>query len=65
MFVVARIIVGFGSAISNASAPVLLAELLPARTRGRILGIFFSCFYVGSLISAVVNYGSQGIQSTW
>ncbi|KAK8084488.1 hexose transporter [Apiospora hydei] len=65
MFVVARVVVGFGSAISNASAPVLLAELLPARTRGRVLGIFFSCFYVGSLVSAIVNYGSRNIQSTW
>ncbi|KAH8590335.1 hexose transporter [Bisporella sp. PMI_857] len=65
MFVVARIVVGFGSAISNISAPILLGELLPPSQRGRILGIFFSCFYVGSLISSIVNYGSQNIQSTW
>ncbi|KAK8052962.1 hexose transporter [Apiospora saccharicola] len=49
MSAVTRIVVGFGSAISNAPAPVLLAELLPARARGRVLGIFFSCFYVWSL----------------
>ncbi|THZ42234.1 MFS general substrate transporter [Aureobasidium pullulans] len=30
-----------------------------------MLGVFFSCFYVGSLLSAVINYGSQNIQSTW
>ncbi|KAF4774887.1 hexose transporter [Colletotrichum scovillei] len=65
MFVVSRIIVGIGSAISNGAAPTLLGELLPARKRGRILGLFFSCFYVGSLASAIVNYGSQNIQSTW
>jgi MFS family permease len=65
MFVAARIFVGVGSMISNAGAPTLLAELLPARTRGRILGIFFSCYYVGSLISSIVNYGSQNIESTW
>lgn len=65
MFCVARVIVGFGQAISNASAPALLAELLPARLRGRILGIFFSCFYLGSLLSSIINYGSQNIQSTW
>ncbi|EFX05033.1 hexose transporter [Grosmannia clavigera kw1407] len=65
MFVVARIIVGIGSAISNASAPILLGELLPPRSRGRVLGIFFSCYYVGSLLSAIINYGSQNIQSTW
>lgn len=65
MFVVARIIVGIGSAVSNGAAPTLLGELLPAHKRGRILGLFFSCYYVGSLLSAIVNYGSQNILSTW
>lgn len=65
MFVTARIIVGIGSAISNGAAPTLLGELLPPRNRARVLGLFFSCFYVGSLASAIVNYGSQNINSTW
>lgn len=65
MFVIARFIVGIGSAISNGAAPTLLAELLPPRNRARILGLFFSCYYVGSLASSIVNYGSQNIDSTW
>lgn len=65
MFVIARFIVGVGSAISNGAAPTLLGELLPPRTRSRMLGLFFSCYYVGSLASAIVNYGSQNITSTW
>jgi MFS family permease len=65
MFVVARIIIGIGSAISNGAAPTLLGELLLPRNRARILGLFFSCYYVGSLASAIVNYGSQNIDSTW
>lgn len=65
MFVIARFIVGVGSAISNGAAPTLLGELLPPRRRARVLGLFFSCYYVGSLASAIVNYGSQNIQSTW
>lgn len=65
MFVIARIIVGIGSAISNGAAPTLLGELLPPRNRARVLGLFFSCFYVGSLVSAIVNYGSQNINTTW
>ncbi|KAJ8114043.1 hypothetical protein OPT61_g3985 [Boeremia exigua] len=65
MFVIARFIVGVGSAISNGAAPTLLGELLPPRKRARVLGMFFSCYYVGSLASAIVNYGSQNIQSTW
>ena len=65
MFVIARIIVGIGASISNGAAPTLLAELLPPHKRGRVLGLFFSCFYVGSLASSIVNYGSQNIESTW
>ncbi|KAH7413065.1 hexose transporter [Cadophora sp. MPI-SDFR-AT-0126] len=65
MFVVARIIVGLGATFSSGAAPALISELMPAVTRGRILGFFFSCFYVGSLSSAIINYGSQNIQSTW
>ncbi|KAF3903628.1 hypothetical protein AA313_de0205011 [Arthrobotrys entomopaga] len=65
MFVIARIIIGFGTILSNVSAPPLLAELLPPRNRSYVLGIYFSCFYVGGLLSAIVNYGSQFIQSTW
>jgi MFS family permease len=65
MFVVARFIVGVGTAISNGAAPTLLGELLPPNKRGRILGLFFSCYYVGSLASSIVNYGSQNINSTW
>jgi MFS family permease len=65
MFVVARFIVGVGSAISNGAAPTLLGELLPPHRRGRVLGLFFSCYYVGSLFSAIVNFGSQNISTTW
>ncbi|GAM37369.1 hypothetical protein TCE0_023r07237 [Talaromyces pinophilus] len=65
MFVVSRVIVGLGSQLSSSAAPALLGELLPAATRGRILGIFFSCFYVGSLLVSIINYGSQNINSTW
>ncbi|EPS44242.1 hypothetical protein H072_1757 [Dactylellina haptotyla CBS 200.50] len=65
MFVIARMIIGFGTILSNVSAPPLLAELLPPKSRSYVLGIFFSCFYVGGLLSAIINYGSQNIQSTW
>lgn len=65
MFVASRIIVGLGAQLSSSAAPALLGELLPAVTRGRVLGIFFSCFYVGSLLVSIINYGSQNIPSTW
>jgi len=65
MFIIARFIIGVGSQLSSGAAPALLGELLPSKTRGRILGIFFSCYYVGSLAVSIINYGSQNIESTW
>jgi len=65
MFIIARFIIGAGSQLSSGAAPALLGELLPSKTRGRILGFFFSCYYVGSLVVSIINYGSQNIPSTW
>lgn len=55
-FVVGRIFIGIGSGISTGSAPTLISEVLPPRVRGTVMGLFFSCFYIGSLLSALVNY---------
>ncbi|KAH8664741.1 hexose transporter [Xylariales sp. PMI_506] len=65
MFVISRIIVGFGAGFADTAVPTLLVELLPTQQRGRVMGLFFSCYYVGSLLSSIINYGSQNISSTW
>lgn len=65
MFVVSRILIGIGSSIANLTAPTLLGELLAPKGRARVLGLFYSCYFVGSLASSIVNYGSQNIESTW
>ena len=49
MFVVARILIGFGTAASGLSGPVYLAETLPFHWRAWGLGIFNDCYYVGKL----------------
>jgi len=65
MFCIGRFIIGVGNVLGNASAPIFLAELLPPRLRSRLLGFFFACYYVGSLLSSIINYGSQNIPTTW
>ena len=47
MFVVARILIGFGTTASGCSGPAYLAETLPLHWRGWGLGIFNDCYYVG------------------
>ncbi|CAI7676809.1 unnamed protein product [Penicillium discolor] len=65
MFVVARIIIGIGSELSCGACPVLLGETLPPARRGAILGFFFACFYIGSLMAAGINYHMVNISTTW
>lgn len=64
-FVVGRILVGIGSELASGPAPTLIAETLPARQRGPVLGLYWTCFYVGSLVSAAINVGAVHIPTTW
>lgn len=47
MFVVARILVGFGTSASGLCGPTYLAETLPFRWRAWGLGILNDFYYVG------------------
>lgn len=65
MFVIARMLIGFGTCASGLSGPVYLAETLPLHWRGWGLGFFNDCYYVGGLIAAGVTYGTAPMNSTW
>lgn len=47
MFVVARILIGFGTVASGCAGPPYLAETLPLHWRGWGLGIFNDAYYIG------------------
>ncbi|KAJ3752005.1 sugar transporter [Lentinula raphanica] len=65
MFVIARIILGFGTSASGLTGPAYLAETLPLHWRGWGLGIFNDFYYVGGLIAAGITYGTSFMPSTW
>ncbi|KAJ3908297.1 general substrate transporter [Lentinula edodes] len=65
MFVIARIILGFGTSASGLTGPAYLAETLPLHWRGWGLGIFNDFYYVGGLIAAGITYRTSFIDSTW
>ncbi|KAK6371399.1 hypothetical protein LTS17_009130 [Exophiala oligosperma] len=65
MFVAARILLGMGMGASTVSGPTYLAETLPPRFRALGLGVFFTFFYVGGLLSAGVTYKTAQYHSTW
>jgi MFS family permease len=47
MFVLARILIGFGITAAGMAGPTYLAETMPSKWRGWGLGIFNDFFYVG------------------
>lgn len=65
MFVVARILVGFGTSASGLSGPAYLAETLPYKWRAWGVGVFNDFYYVGGLIAAGVTFGTRNYTTTW
>lgn len=62
-FIVFRFIGGLGIGASSVVGPVYLAELAPARWRGRLVGTFQINIVVGILLAYLSNYliSSQGL----
>ncbi|KAK5529660.1 hypothetical protein LTR25_009439 [Vermiconidia calcicola] len=65
MFVIARVILGFGTAVSGIAAGVYLAETFPSRWRAWGVGLLNDFYYVGALIAAGITLGTGQWQSTW
>ncbi|KAI1464815.1 putative hexose carrier protein [Daldinia caldariorum] len=65
MFVVGRIILGFGSSLSGVSAGVFLSETFPSSLRAWGLGMMNDFYYVGALVASGVTLGTGQWQSTW
>lgn len=65
MFVVARIILGFGNALSGIAAQVYLSETFSSRYRAWGVGLLNDFYYVGALIAAGITLGTGTWQSTW
>ncbi|KXS94198.1 hypothetical protein AC578_9959 [Pseudocercospora eumusae] len=65
MFVVARIVVGFGTGCTAITVPVYLAETLPVKFRAWGLGMVYSAWYLGGLLAAGITYGTAKMESTW
>lgn len=57
MFIIGRFFIGVGSGLAQASASTYVAETVPSRVRAFALGLYFTCWAVGSLMAAGVCYG--------
>ena len=65
-FMIARFIGGVGVGISTVAAPLYIAEIAPAKYRGRLAGMFQFNIVFGILIAFVSNWALDGIgEDAW
>jgi sugar porter (SP) family MFS transporter len=65
MFVVGRILIGFGNTIQQTTCPILISELAYPSQRAQIVGFMISTGSLGSLIAAWITYGTAFIAGSW
>lgn len=65
MSLVARIILGFGAMISGVGAPPLMSELAYPSHRQAVTAFFNSNWYLGSIISGWVSFGTRNLGNNW
>jgi sugar porter (SP) family MFS transporter len=65
MFLCARFLIGFGIAIAQGTAPLLLAELAHPRHRGKLSTLYNTIWYVGAIIAAGITLGTFKVPSNW
>lgn len=65
MFVLGRVLLGFGTAVSGIAAGVYLSETFPSRYRAWGVGLLNDFYYVGALVAAGITLGTGRWGSTW
>jgi sugar porter (SP) family MFS transporter len=64
MFIISRVFVGLSSGFFG-SVPLLVTETAYPTHRGIITALFQTLYYVGSVLSAWVTYGTHNMDTSW
>nr|KAI0009210.1 hexose transporter [Xylariaceae sp. FL0662B] len=65
MFVVSRLIVGFGNMFIVQPSPMLIAELAYPTHRGKFTSAFWTLYYLGAIVASWSTFGTEKYQSEW
>ncbi|PVH80446.1 general substrate transporter [Cadophora sp. DSE1049] len=65
MFVVARVVLGGASAFWSMCVPLLIAETAFPSHRGQVTALYNCGWYVGSLASSWIVFGTRDMASSW
>ncbi|KAG9255845.1 general substrate transporter [Emericellopsis atlantica] len=64
MFVVARVLVGYGGMFLVQPAPMLIAELAFPTHRGKYTSAFWTLYYLGAILASWTTFGTQAHEGT-
>jgi MFS family permease len=59
MFIVSRLIVGFGGMFVVQPSPMLIAELAYPTHRGKYTSAFWTMYYLGAILASWTTFGTQ------
>lgn len=65
MYIVARMILGFGIPTCIVSGSSLIGELAHPRERPVLTSLFNVSYFVGQIIAAAICFGTNNIASDW
>ncbi|EFQ36179.1 uncharacterized protein GLRG_11320 [Colletotrichum graminicola M1.001] len=65
MFIVSRLLVGFGGMFVVHPSPMLIAELAYPTHRGKYTSAFWTTYYLGAILSSWATFGCQDYQTEW
>ncbi|KAJ5928336.1 hypothetical protein N7466_007292 [Penicillium verhagenii] len=65
MFVISRLLIGFGNTIQQTACPILAAELAHPSQRTQIIGIQNTTGSLGQIMAAWITYGTSFMLSSW
>ncbi|KAI1341393.1 general substrate transporter [Xylariaceae sp. FL0016] len=65
MYIVARIIVGFGLPYAIVAGSSLIGELAYPKERAVLTSLFNAAYYIGAIVAASISYGTQRIPNDW
>ncbi|OAA65882.1 General substrate transporter [Niveomyces insectorum RCEF 264] len=65
MFVVARVLIGFGNTIQGTACPVLASELAHPAQRTTIIGVQNTTGSLGQIMAAWITYGTAFMAGSW
>ncbi|KUJ10574.1 hexose transporter [Mollisia scopiformis] len=65
MFIVSRLIVGFGGMFVVQPSPMLIAELSYPTHRGKYTSAFWTMYYLGAILASWTTFGTQDYTSDW